>query len=189
MRPTIWYFTRSNIWQIIRRKKISRFRKPDYLCLRITTKMLSTNHMACCIQVPKSAPKRLVSITSGLICREYVHLYDSRANFIFTPTAPGIFGLQEVSIQNIHADVVWSLSPSCGFTRILTWLDHCNLWRPRHRSLLENRHTPLIRTHMRQQPQNVLECACEGASARFPANQYCESSLTDQSDRGSDLYI
>ena len=57
-----------------------------------------------------------------------------------------------------------------------------HLWRPRHWNLLENRRTPLIRAHMRQQPQNVLECACEGASARFPANQYLESApcLTNQ---------
>ena len=56
------------------------------------------------------------------------------------------------------------------------------LWRPRHRNLLENRRTPLIRAHMRQRPQNVLEGACEGASARFPANQYLESApwLTNQ---------
>ena len=48
-------------------------------------------------------------------------------------------------------------------------------WRPRHWNLLENKCTPLIRAHMRQQPQNVLECACEGASAWFPTNQYLES--------------
>ena len=29
-------------------------------------------------------------------------------------------------------------------------------WRPRHWNLLENKYTPLIKTHMRQRPQNDL---------------------------------
>ena len=51
------------------------------------------------------------------------------------------------------------------------------LWRPRHWNHLENKRVPLIRAHMHQQPQNVLESVCEGARARFPANQYLESTL------------
>ena len=64
------------------------------------------------------------------------------------------------------------------------------VWRPRLWNLLENKRTPLIRAHMRQQPQNVLECACEGASAQFPANQYCESALwlTNQIAAATSVY-
>ena len=73
---------------------------------------------------------------------------------------------------------------------LLSWADTKRLWWPSHRNLLENRCTPLIMTHMRQQPQNVLECACEGASARFPANQYRESALwlTNQIAAATSVY-
>ena len=39
------------------------------------------------------------------------------------------------------------------------------LWRRRHWNLLENKRTPLISAHVRQLPQNVLEC-------RLPASRF-----------------